>query len=67
MVLLNSIEPGKVHCRVGSLESGNALYVQQLYVHCRVGSLEIADISEKLSSEVHCRVGSLETSYFSSH
>ncbi len=30
----------KVHCRIGSLESGIDADIGQVKVHCRIGSLE---------------------------
>ena len=58
---MNSIEPGKVHCRVGSLKIGAEPERLSRKVHCRVGSLKNLLLFLDKSEGVHCRVGSLET------
>ncbi len=49
-----------VHCRIGSLESTDALYPPRHRVHCRIGSLEMRPLLAVLEFLVHCRIGSLE-------
>ena len=30
----------RVHCRIGSLEKYNRMFLDEMEVHCRIGSLE---------------------------
>ena len=54
----------RVHCRIGSLESGGAEENIILIVHCRIGSLETTKVKKLRFVRVHCRIGSLETYVF---
>ena len=49
-----------VHYRVGSLESDEDLFVDEIEVHYRVGSLENIVVIGFPNIAVHYRVGSLE-------
>ena len=52
----------EVRCRIGSLESFNAVKNSVIFVRCRIGSLEIIKLDRVCDPEVRCRIGSLEMS-----
>ena len=49
-----------VNCRIGSLESANAVSDKRIIVNCRIGSLETLLPLLDGKFLVNCRIGSLE-------
>ena len=48
------------HCRIGSLETVDAIIDVITGDHCRIGSLEILRANQGPHRRDHCRIGSLE-------